>query len=300
LSKIFQEMRSRVDYETMFFSTLTLKYLLLITGEENSFNSFEAELPLSLQPISCPPNLRPGGMRAVQFFSNDYLIMDDQKYGINSMCVWTGDAKHHNVRKGKTTGRNFGTDAVQDCEIGDDDMVQSIAVEADPSKSLKMVVYMKRTCIIVAAEDQEGPNQTKSLGKSSARQRQYFRWNCPDLDDCTPKLIIVSGKILITHLTMNAILCYDKTGKCLFRRDLSKGFNPRGLVKYGDTSIIVTGDGGVGKLTYPEFEPVWHTRLKGATGVCVDDQGLIYVGAWSEKKIFILTSSGESAKWFPQ
>jgi len=207
----------------------------------------------------------------VYFYNNSHLFMDDKDYGMNSI--------------------NLGTGVTTYCETGRDFKVASIAAEIAASE-ITAVIVTTNSHIIVRTVYTAGHNE-RSGSKQTTTQPPRPRWKCPDLGGFNTKVIIVSGKIVLTHRRQNSILCYDKTGKTIFRKELPEGFHPRGMAKYGDTGIIISGDSSIARFTFPDFEPVWQTELEGAAGVCVDDQGLIYVGVWRKKAIIILTSSGE-------
>ena len=252
--------------------------MLLVTGTEKSAERIEAKLHLSLQPLDCPPDLRPGGLYMAQFYSNSHLLIDDENDGMNVINLRTGATTHAKV----------------ECDL----RMSSIATELTPSESM-VAIILSNGRVIVTTVSKVGCNKRKSTGDKSVERQKVWRWKPVELSAHLAKMIIISGELVMTHNRQDEILRYNKTGKNLDREELPGGFKPQGLAKYDKTNIIITGINVVSRLTYPEFEPVWQTELKHGYGVSVDDQGLIYVGVWIEKKIVVLTSSGKSTSVFP-
>ena len=116
-------------------------------------------------------------------------------------------------------------------------------------------------------------------------------WCCPD-PDCT-MLAVITGRIFLACPEQDKILIYDKTGGR--DNDLSlRGIElPDFLTDYDGETLIITGDGRIGRFPICEVsEPLWIQDMEGVYSVCVDDTGLIYVPMDLVKVVHVLSSSG--------
>jgi len=125
-------------------------------------------------------------------------------------------------------------------------------------------------------------------------KKPQHRWKCPGLAGwCKAQVAFISTRIFVTHPQKESVIVYTMTGSESLTISLQTFSSPSYLANYDDDSLIISGVGKVGRFPVCAVsKPQWVRNIWDTTGVCVDKTGLIYVGTWSEKTIFILSGSG--------
>lgn len=96
---------------------------------------------------------------------------------------------------------------------------------------------------------------------------------------------------------LHVFSCFDQFGREVFTKKLYGMKQPLGIRYLSETHVLITDYGGdsVSKVPLgPKSSYEWTCcGIPKPTGITTDDEGLIYVGSYSAKLVFILSPRGE-------
>jgi len=187
-------------------------------------------------------------------------------------CLWTDS-----IIRGAVDIWQLDTSTKKQAVVNADEAILSVCIEDDASGLIALTYSY---------------DNHLTLYRMNRIQKTKVSWKCRDYGGS--RQVATSGDRIFLPLSLkNQIIVYTKAGLTELIMLLKDFSSPNYVVPYDDNSLIVSGEGGVGKFPVSKVsESLWVTRVEGTRGVCVDDTGLIYVAKNTTKAILILSSSG--------